>query len=126
MFPNLAGPHSEDKDAAIAAELRCAGVDVKVHDFLAHHSEVRTRVLGTCGPWSFERAWRYWVAKGPGIPPEFADKLHEQHGDVVRVDGHCGCPSPREWFKGFAVGHYHVDTAEGLKALAETIKAVMA
>ena len=42
----------------------------------------------------------------------------------MRVEGHCGCPSPLEYNKGFAVGLYHVDTPEGLKALADTIKQV--
>jgi adenosyl cobinamide kinase/adenosyl cobinamide phosphate guanylyltransferase len=40
------------------------------------------------------------------------------------VDGHCGCPSPREWHHGFAVGLYHVDTQEALNALADTIRRV--
>jgi hypothetical protein len=55
---------------------------------------------------------------------EAAERLHATHGTQVRVDGHCGCPSPREWFKGFGVGHYHVDTPAGLKALADAIRSV--
>ena len=34
-------------------------------------------------------------------------------------------PSPLEWFKGLAVGSYHVDSPEGLKALADTIKKIV-
>jgi len=41
----------------------------------------------------------------------------------VRVAGHCS-PSPLEWFHGFAVGNYHVDTFTGLKALADIIRLV--
>jgi hypothetical protein len=72
------------------------------------------------------QSWRYWVAEGPGIPPDDAERLHARFGRVVRVDGHCGAPSPREWFGGFAVGLYHVDTQEGLGALAVTIREVAA
>ena len=50
----------------------------------------------------------------------------KKRGRDVRVDGHCLAPSPLEWCKGFAVGMYHVDTPEGLKALADTIKLVYA
>ncbi len=58
---------------------------------------------------------------GPGLPLTYAQPLHEAFGQVVRVDGHCGCPSPLEWFKGFGVGLYHVDSPEGLKALARAL-----
>jgi len=122
---NYAG--KADKDDEIAAELRIAKIPVhKLSESMrGYHSEVKTIIIGGFGKWTFKRAWHYWVAKGPGIPPEYANKLHEKHGKVVRVDGHCGHPSPKEWFKGFAVGHYHVDTQEGLCALADTIRAIM-
>ena len=84
--------------------------------------EVDTSIAGELHQWSFRRAWSYWVAEGPGLPPTYATPLHEAHGNDVRVDGHCGSPSPLEWHKGFAVGMYHVDTPTGLKALADALK----
>lgn len=122
---NYAG--RSDKDDEIAAELEKAGIEVYRSELLKERStkEVKTSVIGSLYGWSFERAWYYWVAKGPGIPPQYADNLHMYFGEVVRVDGHCGCPSPKEWYKGFAVSHYHIDTQEGLNALAETIRKVV-
>jgi hypothetical protein len=126
IFPNFAGPQSDLKDDAIEKELIDAGIDVEKHNWIGlRNREVKTFVAGSCGPWWFDRAWYYWIAGGPGIPPQFANELHEKYGKVVRVDGDCSCPSPYERFKGFAVGHYHVDTPEGLKALADTIKKVI-
>jgi hypothetical protein len=116
----------ETADDAIAAELQEAGIEVfRLPEFCrTNHPEMRTVVMGSLHGWEFKRAWRYWVASGPGIDVETAERLHATHGPVVRVDGHCGCPSPREWFKGFACGHYHVDTQEGLNALADTLREV--
>lgn len=116
-----------DKDAEIAAELETAGIPVhRMPEFMRMKREVQTIIMGDLHGWTFERAWYYWVAKGPGIDVETAERLHAAHGNAVRVDGHCGCPSPREWFKGFACGHYHVDSQEGLNALANTLREVAA
>jgi hypothetical protein len=121
-FPNRAGDHA-DTDDVLTAELEKAGITVEKHEFLRRrNNEVKTAVIGSLHGWSFERAWYYWVAKGPGIELEAAEKLHATHGRSVRVDGHCGCPSPGEWFKGLACGAYHVDDQEGLNALADTIR----
>jgi hypothetical protein len=121
-FPNRAGDH-EDTDDVLSAELEAAGITVEKHEFLRRRNrEVKTAVIGSLHGWGFERAWYYWVATGPGIELEAAEKLHAAHGRSVRVDGHCGCPSPGEWFKGLACGSYHVDDQEGLNALAETIR----
>ncbi|KKN88872.1 hypothetical protein LCGC14_0244790 [marine sediment metagenome] len=118
-FSNLAG--SEASDEVCTRELERAGIEVVKLPEICRYGEPKTVVMGQLGPWGFRRTWYYWVAEGPGIPPVEAEALHEEHGKVVRVDGHCGAPSPLEWFKGFAVGHYHVDAQEGLTALAETI-----
>ena len=121
---NYAG--MDDKDDEIQAELEQAGINVYREDWLKNRGhEVNTSVMGTLYKWKFERAWYYWVAEGPGIPPSYANELHKKHGKEVRVEGHCGCPSPLEWYEGFAVGSYHVDTQEGLNALAETIRRVV-
>lgn len=116
----------EGCDDALIEELELAGIDffrlpVKMS------TEVPTCIMGEIEGtgWCFERAWTYWMAKGPGIPLEDAMILHKNYGDVVRVAGHCGCPSPLEWYKGFGCGSYHIDTIRGLKALADTIKKIM-
>lgn len=129
-FPNLArrDPTADDIERVTAickAELEAAGIDPHVWSFRID-GEVPTKAMGSLSMWGFKRAWYYWTAEGPGIPPDIAEKLHATHGTQVRVAGHCGCPSPREWFKGFGVGNYHVDTPEGLKALADTIRSVVA
>ena len=111
-------------DSVVKSELEAAGIKVAgPHEFLRRH-EIYTAYIGDMCGWGFHRAWYYWVAEGPGIPPDLAQKFHKTWGKEVRVDGHCGCPSPREWFKGFAVGHYHIDTAEGLKAFADLLKEI--
>ena len=135
-FPNKAGDHA-DTDGILRAELKAAGIptlqeaDGKPPEFLAemlrrNSGEVKTSVIGCLHGWEFKRAWYYWTASGPGIDVETAEALHATHGKVVRVDGHYGCPSPREWYKGLACGHYHVDSPEGLKALADVIKGLVA
>lgn len=121
---NYAG--RRDVDDAITEELKLAGIEVfKLPEFMReNHPEMRTVVMGELYKWDFERAWYYWIAKGPGIPLKEAMGLHKKFGKVVRVDGHCMCPSPLEWNHGFATGLYHVDTQEGLNALANVIKSI--
>lgn len=128
-FPNLARgePTPEEVDTVTAicrAELEAAGIKPYSFGSLYHSNEVPSKCVGGLSGWSFERAWYYWRAKGPGIPPEIAERLHATHGRDVRVEGHCGCPSPLEWAHGFAIGSYHIDTPEGLKALADTLRSI--
>jgi hypothetical protein len=134
-FPNYAGRN--DVDELLIKELADAGIGfISMEMFREQSGEVKTAIRGELKidpgmprlVWGFTRLWYYWSADGygAGIPPEYAEKLHATHGQVVRVAGHgCG-PSPGEWNRGFAVDNYHVDTAEGLKALATTIKQVHA
>lgn len=135
-FPNKAGDHA-NTDEILRAELKAAGIPTLqevegkepeyLADFLREKSgEVKTSVIGYLNGWKFERAWYYWRCSGPGIEVSAAERLHAAHGKTVRVAGHCGCPSPREWFKGLACGSYHVDDSEGLKALADTIRELTA
>lgn len=135
QFPNKAGDHT-DTDDILTAELKAAGILVLsetespisegIKNILREQSgEVKTSVRGSLHGWTFERAWYYWIAKGPGIELSEAQALQAKHSKVVRVAGHCGSPSPLEWFKGLAVGSYHVDSPEGLKALADTIKKIV-
>lgn len=123
-FPNYAG--RDDVDELLKKELTDAGIEPLSYECLKQRNrEVKTSVVGELGPWYFERAWYYWTAKGPGIPPNIAMELYRTHGKVVRVSGDCTGPSPLEIYKGFGVGSYHVDTADGLKALADTIRGIM-
>ena len=109
---------------ACREELESTGIDVE--EYPGYQSgEVPSKVYGILHHWAFRRAWYYWIAEGPGIPPDDAEKLHQRYGQVVRVEGHCGCPSPSEWRKGFAIGLYHVDSLEGLRALADLIKLIV-
>lgn len=130
-FPNLArAPNPSDAviaevTAICEAELRAAGIEVRKEYFLHRlNGEVPAGVIGELGGWAFHRAWYYWVAQGPGLPLSVAEPLHVAHGRTVRVAGHCGCPSPREWFHGFGCGLYHVDGPEGLRALADALRSV--
>lgn len=124
-FPNYA--RRTDVDENIAKELELAGIEVhRMPECIRNnHPEMRTIILGGLHGWTFKRCWYYWAAEGPGIEVEAAERLHAELGREVRVDGHCGCPSPREWFKGLACGHYHVDTQRGLNALADTIRGLV-
>lgn len=122
-FPNRAGDHP-DNDAILRNELENAGIDVHSLDLFRGRGEVVSSIMGTLHGWSFKRAWNYWIAEGPGIPVEDAEKLHAEYGQEVRVAGHCGCPSPGKWFQGLACGLYHVDTQDGLNALAKTIRSL--
>lgn len=125
-FPNKAGHHA-DTDDLLAAELEAAGIEVlRMEVFRQTSGEVKTAVRGSLHGWTFERAWYYWMCRGPGIEVAAAERLHAAHGQTVRVNGDAGCGSPREWFNGLACGAYHVDDAEGLKALADTIRALVA
>ena len=122
VFRNMAG--RPDIDDALIAELRAAGIGPVSMNLFKQDHEVSTTVRGYLTCWSFQRAWYYWIAKGSGIPLEYAIPLHERYGKAVRVEGHCDCPHPLEYLGGFAVGMYHVDTPQGLKALADTLRQI--
>lgn len=128
VFPNLA-THDVTPDevayvtATAEAELKAAGINVEILP-IQLGGEVPSLAIGSLSGWVFERRWYYWAAHGPGIPCEIAEKLHATHGTEVRVEGHCGCPSPRVWRKGFAIGSYHIDTQEGLNTLAATLRSI--
>jgi hypothetical protein len=127
-FPNVAGlgkTEPERVDAILSSELKAAGIEAASCEILRPVSgEPCTAITGKLHQWGFRRAWYYWVAEGPGLPLADAMALHAEHGTSVRVEGDCGCPSPLEYRHGFAVGMYHVDNAEGLAALASTIRSV--
>lgn len=126
FFTNLAGHVAEAADEQCRKELNIAGIDVTaLPEFVRQKGEVKTIIIGSCAGWTFTRAWRYWVADGPGIPVVEATNLYERHGNVTRVDGHAGCLSPLEHFKGLGTGSYHVDAQEGLTALRDMLSLVV-
>ena len=86
--------------------------------------KVPTAIFAAKYGWKFERRWYYYVAQGYGIPPDVAEEFHKTWGTQVRVEGHCGCPSPLEWCHGFAVGSYHIDTQEGLNAFVKLLESI--
>jgi hypothetical protein len=122
-FPNVAGlgrDRPTEVDEVLVGEL--LGADIEWMNADSRYGEPQTLVVGACRGWTFHRAWYYWMASGPTLPLEYATPLHEKFGKSVRVEGHCGCPSPEEYCGVRGVSSYHVDNSEGLKALAETIK----
>jgi len=119
---NYAGANNNSEvDAALAAELEAAGIEVG-HFNDNTQGEVKTKISGWLAPWRFERAWYYWVCIGPAIPIHIAEELHRTHGTVVRTDGFSGGEFPSERGGAFGVSCYHVDTLEGLIALADVIR----
>jgi hypothetical protein len=87
-------------------------------------SEVPSKLVGFVHRWKFERAWYYYRAEGPGIPPEFAIPFDEKWGRQVRVNGDCACRGAAFWGDGFAIGDYHIDTPAGLKAFIELLATI--
>lgn len=132
-FPNYAGRN--DVDDLLIKELADAGIGyIQMDMFRKNSGEVVTSVRGELHidpemprlVWGFARCWYYWSAEGfgAGIPLNYAQELHAKYGEVVRVGGYAGGTDPGYWNRGFGIDKYHVDTAEGLKALADTIKHV--
>ena len=103
---NLA--RNKDCDKFIKLELKRSRIDV-IHG-MRRKSEVPTSITGKLGPFTFERAWYYWVVSGP-VPLAVAKELY---GDPVgatdiRVAGHCGCPPPkRPWITVITLDGRHV------------------
>jgi len=125
---NLAG--ETKADLVILKELVKA--DIKVVEGQRSRGEVPYTLTGKLGDWNFSRAWYYWMAiaqNGKGLPLDVALELHNRkyhtdrkeqpktYGQLIRVDGDCSCPQPTG-----IVLSYHVDTQEGLNALASTIR----
>jgi hypothetical protein len=93
---NLAGV--KNCDETIREELTRAGIDIVDIPADERRGEVPASIMGELGKYKFKRAWYYWIVNGH-IPIEIADKLYEHpEGKIsIRVDGHCGCPNPREY-----------------------------
>lgn len=125
-FPDVAGlgeSKPEKVDAILSEELRAAGIEVHTWEMSRELSgEPYTAVIGSLYRWSFRRAWSYWVVEGPGLTPDAAMLLRSQFGSHMRAKGKHDCLSRLQSRRGFALGLYHVVTAEGLAALSEAIR----
>jgi hypothetical protein len=121
---NLAG--DPDCDRFIRDELQRALIPIKELD-TPQKGEVPAKLQGELGPYTFERAWYYWIVRGD-VPLAVAQELYQHPvGKAdVRVVGHCGCPPPEEWStetsSGPVITHYHIDTQEGLILFVNTIR----
>jgi len=116
---NLAGVQECDKD--IRKELTEAGI--RMVAVPKGNTEVPFSVIGQLSYFTFRRAWYYWVVEGD-VPLAVAQEMYatEVGKRDVRVVGHCGCPPPEEWAIGGFVRAYHIDSQEGLKLFADTIR----
>jgi len=89
---NLAG--RIDCDAFIKLELELAGIDILEHN---SRGEVPYKHIGCLGngSFTFKRAWTYWMVSGD-VPMDIANELYANPigKETIRVNGHCGCPSP--------------------------------
>jgi hypothetical protein len=125
MMRNLAG--DKNCDEYIRRELTHARINI-VERKLPAVGEVRYKLTGELHGWTFERRWYYYSCKG-AMPIEKArDLWNDPLGrDDVRVDGHCGCPSPDESWEAKETGlvhTYHVGSEAGLRLLADAIREV--
>lgn len=102
-LPNLAGV--KGCDVEIRKELKRAGITklrrVPFKD--RDKNEVPTSVTGLLTKdgkvvFKLTRLWYYWVVEG-FVPLDVARVLYKNPigREDVRVDGHCGRPSPEEW-----------------------------
>lgn len=91
---NLAGASNAGR--YIRNELEAAGIPVVRAPLLDR--EVRTRLEGRLGDFTFERAWTYWVVKGP-MPLDLAIALDMLYGNscAIRAAGFAGGPRYHEW-----------------------------
>lgn len=116
--------HSDEATLQCIAELVEAGIAVEISP-TTPIGEVSSRATGKLGPFKFERAWRYWICKGP-MPLDLANQIYGatlgprpgsqdkpvKAGKVIRVAGHCMAPKPEDWAENYA--------ADGRKFLRDT------
>jgi hypothetical protein len=94
---NLAGV--QDCDLQIGRELNRARIPIVR---FRSAGEVPFSIAGKLGQFEFERAWRYWIARGK-VPLKVAKELYEDPvgRTDIRVYGHAGRPSPERWVRYF-------------------------
>lgn len=120
---NLAGIETVSTNFIVAAELAKAGIPAFDIDLLKS-PEVRATIIGALTFAGGQevvlvRAWTYWVVhlKEP-LPSERAQALNLNWRGSVRVDGYAGGKDPNS----HGAYSYHVDSQEGLNALAMELK----
>lgn len=88
---NLAGV--KDCDRHIRDELERAQIEIIEGE--RSKGEVAATLTGKLGPFTFERAWYYWMVHGP-MPLEVAREMYEHHDGrrAVRAGGHACAPPP--------------------------------
>lgn len=91
---NLAG--DSHCDASIRDELEAVNVPLIKGE--ASKGEVPATLAGSLGPFTFRRAWYYWVVYGP-MPLAIAEELYADPigANEVRAGGDCGCRPPNIW-----------------------------
>lgn len=90
---NLAG----DPNAMASVRDELGAVNVPTVE-VEVRGEVDAKLEGRLGPFTFRRAWYYWVVSGP-VPLELAERLYELPlGKTdVRSGGDCACRPPATW-----------------------------
>lgn len=85
------------------------------------YGETKQSVIGVLHGWVFTRAWYYWIVRTSGDPlsPAMALALNEAVGETVRAYGFAGGTDIDD---NELPESYHVDTQEGLIALADAIR----
>ena len=94
---NLAG--DKNCDVTIRNELKKVGLTALSVE--KQKGEVESTVIAKLGPYTFRRAWSYWVVEGP-VPLALAEELYQDPvAEDIRVAGHCGAPPPDKWARWF-------------------------
>ncbi len=121
---NLA--HAADCDRQIREELGRAGIPIIATDRSGR--EVPYTLTGKLGPFTFTRAWCYWIVDG-AVPMRAAQEMYEhpEGRRAVRVGGMAGNDAPERWIVGRqhdtpVVMKYHIDTQAGLLLFVETVR----
>lgn len=125
---NLAG--NKNSTALASVELTEAGIPTVN---AAPYGEVGAAVCGVLGPFTFRRAWVYWVAEGE-MSEDNAKTINDEPmsnddhgtkysggrgtwGDVVRAEGFAGGQLVTR-----PIDCWHIDSPEGLKFFADKIR----
>ena len=113
---------------AIFDELAARGEELKAN----YWDMISFSVFKQCAEFVFYRNWYYYVATGH-VPMDVAIELYEHPvgRKDVRVEGHCGCPDPRDYppvqksvlvAGKRCVSCYHIDSQEGLNLFVEVLR----
>jgi hypothetical protein len=123
---NLAG--NKECDEVIAQELERARIDAVRGE--RRRNEVAASITGKLGPFTFVRAWYYWMVRGP-VPLAIAKEIQaDPVGADIRVAGMSGGDAPERWLSTVTVKgrreqcvtSYDIDTEVGLRLFADVIR----